>query len=208
MTKGSGREGPVCLQIDGDAALQMNGDGWEKCWTLWRQAAHFRAFSPGRVGRGVLKMPYEMAIEYGWSVFTKKSSGGHMKLISVASILGLCLIFPFTAAAMCPYDKDCLDNPYGAGSPYKKDGLLNPNSKYASPYSDKTWTNPYAKDAPKLYDSKGNYRGKLSSNPYDPDSISNPYGKYGSPYSPDSLNNPFGAGNPYSDEDIYVVPSQ
>jgi len=35
-------------------------------------------------------------------------------------------------------------------------------------------TNPYAADAPKLYDQQGNYRGKLSANPYDPDSTSNP----------------------------------
>ena len=50
---------------------------------------------------------------------------------------------------------------------------------------------------PSLYDSSGNYRGKLSSNPYDPDSVSNPYGRYGSEYSPDSINNPYGAGSPY-----------
>ena len=51
-----------------------------------------------------------------------------------------------------------------------------------------------------VYDSKGNYLGKLSNNPYDPDSISNPYGKYGDPFSPDSINNPFGPGDPYSAE--------
>ena len=48
-----------------------------------------------------------------------------------------------------------------------------------------------------LYDSQGNYRGRLSTNPYDPDSISNPYGRYGSPYSPDSINNPYGAGSEF-----------
>ena len=52
-------------------------------------------------------------------------------------------------------------------------------------------------NAPSLYDSGGNYRGKLSSNKYDPDSVSNPYGRYGSEYSSDSINNPYGAGNPY-----------
>jgi len=26
------------------------------------------------------------------------------------------------AYAICPYDPDCLNNPYGAGSPYKSDG--------------------------------------------------------------------------------------
>jgi len=74
----------------------------------------------------------------------------------------------------------------------------NPYGTYGSPYSNKSVTNPYATDAPKLHDSNGNYRGKLSNNPYDPDSVSNPYGRYGSPYSPDSINNPYGAGNPYS----------
>lgn len=106
------------------------------------------------------------------------------------------------------FDPNSLANPYGAGSPYKADGLMNPYSQYGSPYSNKSWQNPYATDAPKLYDSQGNFRGKLSTNPYDPDSTSNPYGKYGSPYSPDSINNPYGAGSPYSTKPIYVVPSK
>lgn len=105
------------------------------------------------------------------------------------------------------YHPNSLANPYGAGSPYKPDGLMNPYSQYGSPYSNKSWTNPYATDAPKLYDSQGNYRGKLSANPYDPDSTSNPYGRYGSKYSVDSINNPYGAGNPYSPTPIIVVPS-
>lgn len=113
-----------------------------------------------------------------------------------------------TALAICPYDQSCLNNPYGAGSPYKSDGLMNPYSQYGSQYSNKSWTNPYATEAPKLYDNQGNYRGRLSSNPYDPDSVSNPYGRYGSQYSPDSVNNPYGAGNPYSGQRIYVVPSR
>ncbi|OHB52960.1 MAG: hypothetical protein A2Y10_19690 [Planctomycetes bacterium GWF2_41_51] len=105
------------------------------------------------------------------------------------------------------YNPNSLANPYGAGSPYKSDGLMNPYSQYGSPYSNKSWRNPYATDAPKLYDSQGNYRGKLSSNPYDPESTSNPYGRYGSRYSPDSINNPYGTGNPYSNEPIFVIPS-
>jgi hypothetical protein len=48
------------------------------------------------------------------------------------------------ALATCPYDYDCLNNPYGAGSPYKPDGLMNPYSRYGSPYSNDSWTNPYA----------------------------------------------------------------
>jgi hypothetical protein len=106
--------------------------------------------------------------------------------------------------AACPYGPECLDNPYGAGSPYKADGLMNPYSQYGSEYSNKSWRNPYATDAPKIHDRQGNYKGKLSSNPYDPDSTSNPYGRYGSPYSPDSINNNFGASN----EEIMVQPSR
>ena len=123
--------------------------------------------------------------------------------------LGLVVLLSLTSGAVaqtCPYAQNCLNNPYGAGSPYKPDGLMNPYSPYGSPYSNKSWTNPNATDAPKLYDQNGNYRGKLSTNPYDPDSISNPYGRYGNPYSPDSLNNPYGAGNPYSNNKTYVVP--
>ena len=104
------------------------------------------------------------------------------------------------------YSQNSLSNPYGAGSPYKADGLMNPYSQYGSPYSNQSWRNPYATDAPKLYDSQGNYRGRLSSNPYDSESTSNPYGKYGSPYSSESINNPYGAGSPYSTQPIYVVP--
>jgi hypothetical protein len=90
------------------------------------------------------------------------------------------------------YDPNSVQNPYGAGSPYKADGLMNPYSEYGSKYSDKSWNNPYATDPPKLYDSQGNYRGTLSNNPYDPDSIFNPYSPYASEYI-----------NPY--DPLYVV---
>jgi len=104
------------------------------------------------------------------------------------------------------YNPNSLANPYGAGSPYKADGLMNPYSQYGSQYSNKSWRNPYATEAPMLYDAQGKYMGNFSSNQYDPNSVSNPYGKYGNPYSPSSINNPFGAGNPYSNKPIYVVP--
>ena len=97
-----------------------------------------------------------------------------------------------------PYDPRSTANRYGAGSPYRADGVNNPYGPYGSRYSPRSATNPYATDAPKLYDGQGRYRGKLSANPYDPDSVSNPFGRYGSPYSADSLNNPFGAGSPYA----------
>lgn len=101
----------------------------------------------------------------------------------------------------------CKPNKYGAfrrfragfyaTDGYRSDGINNPYSRFGSPYSNLSATNPYATQAPRLYDGQGNYRGRLSTNPYDPDSISNPYGRFGSPYSSDSINNPFGAGSPY-----------
>jgi hypothetical protein len=96
------------------------------------------------------------------------------------------------------YDPDSTSNPYGRyGSKYSPDSINNPYGKYGSPYSLYSVNNSYTTNAPKIYDSNGNYHGKLSANPYDPDSTSNPYGRYGSKYSPDSINNPYGAGNPY-----------
>lgn len=99
-----------------------------------------------------------------------------------------------------PYAPDSTANPYGAGNPYDANSITNPYGKYGSEYSSQSVTNPFAIDTPKLYDSNGNYRGKLSSNPYDPESISNPFGKYGSEYSEESINNPFGAGSPYKSD--------
>lgn len=95
-----------------------------------------------------------------------------------------------------PYAPNSTNNPYGAGSPYGNT-ITNRYGTYGSPYSNKSVTNPYATNAPKLYDNQGNYRGRLSANPYDPESTSNPYGRYGSPYSSDSINNPYGAGSQY-----------
>ena len=95
------------------------------------------------------------------------------------------------------FSPNSTSNPYGAGSPYGNT-ITNQFGNYGSPYSNQSVNNPFATNAPKLYDNQGNYRGKLSSNPFDSDSISNPYGKYGNPFSSDSVNNPFGAGNPFS----------
>ena len=131
-----------------------------------------------------------------------------MKRLRPLLTIALLCAFARVAYGACPYDYDCLSNPYGAGSPYKPDGLMNPYSRYGSPYSNQSWTNPYATDAPRIYDSQGRYRGRFSSNRYDPESISNPYGRYGNPYSPESVNNPYGAGNPYAGEYFYIVPSR
>ncbi len=76
------------------------------------------------------------------------------------------------------------------------DGINNPFSPYGSPFSNQSATNPFATDAPRLYDQQGNYRGKLSANQFDPDSTSNSYGRYGSPYSPDSIKNPYSPSSP------------
>jgi len=128
-----------------------------------------------------------------------------IKLILIISFI---VFFSQQSNAACPFDPNCLNNPYGAGSPYKPDGLKNPYSQYGSPYSNKSWTNPYATNPPKIYDQNGNYRGELSKNPYRQDSISNPYGQYGNPYNPNSLKNPYGAGNPYSNNKYYVIPGR
>ena len=111
------------------------------------------------------------------------------------------LLLSLSAHAACPYDPACLDNPYGAGSPYKADGINNPYSQYGSQFSNKSANNPLATDAPKLFDRQGNYRGRLSTNELHPDSTSNPIGRYGSEISPDSINNPL---NQF--RDVYVVP--
>lgn len=106
------------------------------------------------------------------------------------------------------YDPNSLSNPYGAGSRFKADGLNNPYSRYGSPYSSQSWTNPYATDAPRIYGSDGTYHGRLSANRYDPDSTSNPYGQYGSRYSPDSINNPYGAGSRFRAQPLWVYPGR
>jgi hypothetical protein len=89
-------------------------------------------------------------------------------------------------------------NPFGGGNPFNINSVTNQFGPYGSPFSNKSAANPFAADAPRLYDKQGNYRGKLSTNQSDPQSISNPFGQYGSQVSPDSINNPFGAGNPFN----------
>jgi len=95
-----------------------------------------------------------------------------------------------------PLYPNSVSNQLGAGNSLSPDSINNPLGTYGSSLSPKSATNPFATDTPKLYDSQGRYRGKLSNNQFDPDSISNPLGRYGSPLSPDSINNQLGAGNP------------
>ena len=87
-------------------------------------------------------------------------------------LLALLLLLPLTAHAedlgelsANPLNPESTSNPFGAGSPFKPDGLNNPFSPYGSPFSNQSATNPFATDAPRLYDQQGNYRGKLSANP-------------------------------------------
>jgi hypothetical protein len=60
------------------------------------------------------------------------------------------------------FDPNSTANPYGAGSPYSPNSVTNEFGVYGNPYSNQSSTNPYATDAPRLYDKEGHYRGKLS----------------------------------------------
>ena len=105
------------------------------------------------------------------------------------------------------YDYNSLENPYGAGSRFKSNGLMNPYSRYGSPYSNQSWRNPYASSPPRMYSSEG-YHGELSTNRYRSDSTSNRFGRYGSQYSPYSINNRYGAGNSYLNRPLWVYPGR
>ena len=72
-----------------------------------------------------------------------------------------------------PFAFDSTANAFGTGSPFAPNGINNPFSPYGSPFSNQSATNPFATDAPRLYDQADNYRGKLSANPFDADSTSN-----------------------------------
>src|SRR6266404_10001188 len=66
------------------------------------------------------------------------------------------VLWVHAAQAVCPYDYNCLNNPYGAGSPYAPNGMMNSYSQYGSPYSNNSWTNPYATNPPRIYTRMGN----------------------------------------------------
>lgn len=112
----------------------------------------------------------------------------------------MCLLISLSFPAFAQqYLGNISNNPYMPKvNPYNPNYIGNPNSQYGSVYSDYSVNNPNAQHAPKLYDSQGNYHGRLSNNPYDPDSISNKWGRYGNPNSPESIYNQWGAGNPYN----------
>jgi len=138
-------------------------------------------------------------IDWQMEGYMKRSIYAGTLLLALASSLVLADEYLGNYSAN-PNHVDSTSNPYGAGNPYWVNSINNANGPYGSPHSAKSVSNPYTTAAPKLYDSQGNYRGRLSSNPYDPDSVSNPYGRYGSPYSADSINNPYGAGSRYRND--------
>ena len=63
-----------------------------------------------------------------------------------------------------PYLYESTANPLGKGSLFAPNGIHNPVSPYGSPFSSQSATNPFATEAPRLYDQQGHYRGKLSAN--------------------------------------------
>lgn len=94
------------------------------------------------------------------------------------------------------FDPHSIGNPFGAGNRFNPNSINNEFGKYGSKFSPYSPWNPFATNTPKLYDSQGNYRGKLSNNPFDPDSICNPFGRYGNRFSLESVNNPFSLDSP------------
>lgn len=74
-------------------------------------------------------------------------------------VIILLLLSPLTVQAeylgelsVNEFDFDSTANSFGAGSPFRPDGLNNPFSPYGSPFSSQSATNPFATDAPRLYD--------------------------------------------------------
>ena len=57
---------------------------------------------------------------------------------------------------------DSTANPSGTGSPFKPDVINNPYSPCGGPFTNQSATNPFATEAPRLYDQQGHYRGKLA----------------------------------------------
>ena len=83
-----------------------------------------------------------------FSINTLRNLNRHLQVtkMKTAMIAGILAIASFALAGpafgICPYDLNCINNPYGAGNPYKVDGLMNPYSLYGSPYSNRSWTTP------------------------------------------------------------------
>lgn len=78
---------------------------------------------------------------------------------AISLLLLLLLLVPVSASAKDlgelsanPYQQNSTANPYGAGSPYALNGINNPYSPFGSPFSNQSARNPFATDAPRLYD--------------------------------------------------------
>ena len=54
-----------------------------------------------------------------------------------------------------PFDFESSSNPFGKGSPFAPNGINNQFSPFGSPFSNTSATNPFATDAPALYDQQG-----------------------------------------------------
>jgi hypothetical protein len=111
---------------------------------------------------------------------------------SMKNLFALLLVLVLSTSGLAweRYNTYSLGNRYGAGSSYGR------MSQYRqSYYSNSSWRNPYATNAPRLY--YRGYQGRWSTNWY---SDSNPYG-YGGRYS--GIYSPYGASSPYS-RPVYV----
>jgi len=131
------------------------------------------------------------------SVWLNDQRGVVMKIFKAVLVGSLIAFSGLAAAQNCPYDPRCIINPHGAGSLY---------GPIINPYASNSATNPYAIEAPRLYDSQGNYRWSAEYQSVRSGLNVESVWRYGNPHSPDSLNNPYGAANPDDPRLIYVVP--
>ena len=53
------------------------------------------------------------------------------------------------------FDPNSVANPFVAGNPFSPNSATNEFGRYGSPYSNQSATNPYASEAPRLYDQQG-----------------------------------------------------
>ncbi len=73
------------------------------------------------------------------------------------------------------FDPDSVHNKFGTyGNPYSSLSINNEYGQYGSPYSLYSANNPHTLQAPRLYDSSGNFLGRLSANKFDIYSVTNP----------------------------------
>lgn len=100
-----------------------------------------------------------------------------LALIVVWAAISITIFATADCHAYCADSRECL-----VTKP-RSDGALDPETIYQNGLD--------------VYNSSGQYRGRISNNPYDPLSLSDSYGRYGNQYSSESLSNPFGPGNSF-----------